>query len=86
MRREGDFKARGLRGSDDEKAYLHPDGDPDAAKQKQVYATLDDSPSPTEYDGEAELRDEYEAALKASASQNEEGALSVSRATRSGNE
>lgn len=86
MRREGDFKARGLRGSDDEKAYLHPDGDPDAAKQKQVYATLDDSPSPTEYDGEAELRDEYEAALKASASQNEEGALSVSRAKRSGNE
>ena len=87
MRREGDFKARGLRGSDDEKAYLHPaNGDPAAAKQKQVYAALDDSPSPVEYDGEAEERDEYEAALKASASQSEEVALSVSRAKRSGNE
>lgn len=86
MRREGDFKKRGLRGSDDEKAYLHPTSDPDAPNQKRVYAALDDAPSPAEHDGEAELRDEYEAAIKASASQSEEVALSVSRAKRSGDE
>jgi hypothetical protein len=87
MRRDGDFASRGLRGSSDEKAYLHPSGDPDSPAPARVYAALDDAATVVvEYDGEAEQRDEYQAALDAAASQSEEVHLLVTRAKRSGDE